>query len=76
MKTDRQFLAAHIDDFRLEVLCDISMEDLFRMFDDRLELGNIILQRFNEFRRTVETDQENEQRERESERIADQRSRE
>ena len=73
---DHNFLAAHISDFRCDVLYDLNAEELALMFGSRLELGVLIHQRFIDWRESVETDQAIEQLERDRVRAADLRAEE
>ena len=55
---DYQFLAANVSEFRTEVLCDLSIEELYLMFGNRFELAVLIHQRFIDWRESVEADEE------------------
>ncbi len=73
--TDRQFLDKHLPEFRSDVLGDLSYDELCLMFEKHYDLGLLIRQRFDEFRDSIEADQDIAKMELEQDREADRRER-
>ncbi len=73
--TDRQFLNQHLPEFRSDVLGDLDYGELCLMFNDCLELGILMNQRFVEFRMAIEADEAIAEKELEQDREADRRDR-